>query len=208
MKLPNIRIECKYLKAGYSQVIGVDEVGMGCLAGPVVVCAAYFDKKFYTTKFMRLLGVNDSKALSAKRREVIADELMKNIYFKYKICLCQPKTIDRLNIHKASKLAMRRAVSTLSSGNRVIALVDGLYKIPGLEVRQTTVVKGDAKIFVIACASIMAKVYRDKLMIRYSKKYPNYGFDVHKGYGTRYHYVQLSLFGPSNIHRRSFRLSH
>ncbi|HAU07533.1 MAG TPA: hypothetical protein DCS06_00890, partial [Candidatus Yanofskybacteria bacterium] len=114
MQSPNENIERKYLKSGYGQVIGIDEVGMGCLAGPVVVCAVYFDKKFYATKLTSLLGVNDSKKLSAKKREEIVTELIGNKLFRYKVCSCQPKTIDKLNIHKASKLAMKRAVEAVA----------------------------------------------------------------------------------------------
>ncbi|KKR23709.1 MAG: Ribonuclease HII [Candidatus Yanofskybacteria bacterium GW2011_GWD2_39_48] len=204
--LPNKNTESKYIKSGYGQVIGVDEVGMGCLAGPVVVCAAYFDKLFYLGKSKNLENVNDSKLLSAKRREVIVEELIKIKYFKYKISFCQPKTIDRLNIHKASKLAMKRAVSGLARGTRAMVLVDGLHEIPSLKIKQRTITKGDSKVFVIACASIMAKVYRDKLMAKYAKKYPKYGFEIHKGYGTKQHYAQLMSIGPCAIHRKSFRL--
>ena len=207
IKLPNKDIERKYVRSKYDQIIGVDEVGMGCLAGPVVVCAGYFDKKFYATKPGSLIGVNDSKLLSAKKREEIVSELTKNKYFKYKTCLCHPKTIDRLNIHKASKLAMKRAVNTIARETRAMVLVDGLHEIPNLGIEQRTITKGDSKIFVIACASIMAKVYRDKLMTKYAKKYPQYGFEIHKGYGTRQHYAQLASIGPCDIHRRSFRLT-
>jgi len=205
--LPNKNTESKYIKSGYGQVIGVDEVGMGCLAGPVVVCAAYFNKRFYLNKFRNLNNVNDSKLLSAKRREIIVKELIKNKHFKYKISLCRPKTIDRLNIHKASKLAMKRTVSGLARGTRAMVLVDGLHEIPNLKIKQHTITKGDSKVFVIACASIMAKVYRDKLMAKYAKKYPKYGFEIHKGYGTKQHYTQLTSIGPCAIHRKSFRLS-
>ena len=177
MNLPNKNIERKLIKAGHGQIIGVDEVGMGCLAGPVVVCAAYFDKRFYLRKSKNLKNVNDSKLLSSKKRGEVARELIKNKYFKYKISLCQPKTIDRLNIHKASKLAMRRAVEslaktlaktvfvqrqslqTIAPRRGVMVLVDGLHEIPNLGIEQRTITKGDSKIFVIACASIVAKVY-------------------------------------------------
>jgi ribonuclease HII len=206
MKLPNKNIESKYIKSGYGQIIGVDEVGTGCLAGPVVVCAAYFDKRFYLEKSKNLKNVNDSKLLSSKSRDEIARELMKNKYFKYKISLCQPKTIDRLNIHKASKLAMKRAVEAITTRTSAMVLVDGIHKIQDLKIEQKTIIKGDRKIFIIACASIMAKVYRDKLMAKYSKKYPEYGFEIHKGYGTKHHYARLAFLGPSEIHRRSFRL--
>ncbi|KKT20771.1 MAG: Ribonuclease HII [Parcubacteria group bacterium GW2011_GWE1_43_8] len=207
MQSPNENIERKYLKSGYGQVIGIDEVGMGCLAGPVVVCAVY------ATKLTSLLGVNDSKKLSAKKREEIVTELIGNKLFRYKVCSCQPKTIDKLNIHKASKLAMKRAVEAVAKDAfvqrrplQVIALVDGPHRIPNLRIDQRAIIKGDQKVFVIACASIIAKVYRDKMMAKYAIKYPNYGFEIHKGYGTKQHYAQLASIGPCAIHRKSFRL--
>jgi ribonuclease HII len=207
IKLPNKDIERKYIRLRYNQIIGVDEVGMGCLAGPVVVCAGYFDKRYYSIKSNELSGVNDSKLLSANKREEIARSLIRNKYFRYKICLCHPRTIDRLNIHKASKLAMKRAVSTITRGTHAMVLVDGLHKISNLKIEQRAITKGDSKVFVIACASIIAKVYRDKLMVKYAKKYPQYGFEIHKGYGTKLHYVRLAVVGPCDIHRKSFRLS-
>ena len=101
---------------------------------------------------------------------------------------------------------MKRAVSGLARGTRAMVLVDGLHEIPSLKIKQRTITKGDSKVFVIACASIMAKVYRDKLMAKYAKKYPKYGFEIHKGYGTKQHYAQLMSIGPCAIHRKSFRL--
>jgi ribonuclease HII len=204
---PSTNLEHKFLKSGYGRIIGIDEVGMGCLAGPVVVCAVSLKKDFYKIKNNGLKGIADSKLLSAKKREELASKLIRNKYLEYKINLCQPKTIDRLNIHKASKLAMKKAVEGIARADaRAIVLVDGPHEIPNLKIKQKAIIKGDRKIFAIACASIIAKVHRDKLMAKYGKKYPHYGFEKHKGYGTKYHYAQLASFGPSDIHRRSFRL--
>lgn len=211
MILPTKKIEKKLLKKNYTHVIGVDEVGMGCLAGPVVVCAVILDKKFFNKEHGKLRRLRDSKLLSAKQRETFAQQLLKENNMKHKISYCFPKTIDRLNIYKASRLAMRRAVLKLAEGRpprlqrtALCILVDGPHKIPGLNLDQIPIVKGDRRVFSIACASIIAKVYRDKMMIKYAKRYLNYGFEKHKGYGTKHHVAQLTALGPSKIHRRSF----
>jgi len=212
MKLPQKKLERKLFKSGYGYVIGVDEVGMGCLAGPVVVCAVGMTKDFYKKSYPTLRGLRESKLLSAIQREKFATELLKVKDLVYAISPVYPKMIDKINIYQASRLAMRRAVVALRLAQgyqnyRLIVLVDGKTKIKGVAYEQMSIVKGDRKVFVIACASIMAKVYRDKMMARYAKKYPGYGFEKHKGYGTKYHQTQLGVLGPSLIHRRSFKLT-
>ena len=213
---PTKTLERKLLKK-YRHIVAVDEVGMGCLAGPVVVCAVMFAKKFYNHPPRNLSGVRDSKLLSAKQREKLAERLTKERKLKYQLAFCYPKTIDRMNIYRAARTAMKRAVlklAELAEGHPLLmeppqrvplcVLVDGPHKIPNLDYDQLPIIKGDRKVFTIACASIIAKVYRDKMMIRYAKKYPNYGFEKHKGYGTKYHVAQLIAYGPSSIHRKSF----
>lgn len=210
MKLPSKTLERKLLTK-YDYVVGVDEVGMGCLAGPVVVCAVSLDKKFFQKPYPKLRGLRDSKLLSSKQRETYAKELIKS-GLRYQMALCQPKTIDRINIYQAARLAMRRAINRGTLQLRqlqgapvnVVVLVDGPHKIPGLNFKQIPIVKGDRKVFAIACASILAKVYRDKLMIGYAKQFPGYGFEKHKGYGTKGHLGKLAILGPCAIHRRSF----
>jgi len=227
MKLPQKTLERKLLASGYDQVIGIDEVGMGCLAGPVVVCAVVFDKKFFQKNNPKLRWLRESKLLLPYQREKFAAELLKEKSIKFAICYCYPKTIDRLNIYQAARKAMRGAVNSLvkspqgstflrtqgrtlssSSGHirypKIIVLVDGKTKIDGLKMEQRAIVKGDRKVFTIACASILAKVYRDKMMTKYSKKFPKYGFEKHKGYGTKLHRAALVKLGPCAIHRRSF----
>lgn len=249
MKLPKKTLERKLFASGYSLIYAVDEVGMGCLAGPVVVCAVGFTNHFYNRAHKKLRRLRDSKLLQQKHREKFAAELMKERDLVYSIALSLPKTIDKLNIYGAARLAMRRAVLRLvnsksnirnpkqnqkvtnfksqtvsnfknsnlefvskfvlrASDFKTMILVDGPHKIPKLNLEQLPIVKGDRKIFAIACASIIAKVYRDKMMMRYAKKYPGYGFEKHKGYGTKYHQVQLVSLGPCKIHRKSFRLSY
>ena len=230
MKLPRKTLEKNLFKSGYRLIYAVDEVGMGCLAGPVVVCAVATTNQFYKKAHKKLRWLRDSKLLSAKQRERFANELLSllNIGCLTSVAYCHPKTIDKLNIYNAARQAMKRAVDKLSGScpssphgysinfrahgvpSRVtpptccIVLVDGKTKIKGLDMEQMAIVKGDRKVFAIACASIIAKVHRDKMMARYAKKYPGYGFEKHKGYGTKLHQAQLTKLGPSAIHRKSF----
>ncbi len=206
MVLPTKNLEKKLLKSGYDRVIGVDEVGVGCLAGPVVACAVSFSAEFYNITSGKFQGLRESKLLSPQQREKFMTELLGQ---KYKIGLCYPKKIDAINIFQATQTAMRSAIKNVSSKNyRPIVLVDGNKKIKNLKFDQQTIVKGDQKIFAIACASIIAKVYRDKMMKRYAKRFPGYGFEQHKGYSTKSHQQNLKILGPSPIHRRSFRLEY
>lgn len=220
MKLPTKILEKKILSNGYRYVIAVDEVGMGCLAGPVVVCVVLFNKGFFKKRHDELKGVRDSKLLSASQREELARELVKTPNFRFQITYSYPKTIDQLNIYQAARTTMARAIKKLVNSNwqmgnsellvtnyqlqKTIVLVDGRSKIDGLDIEQLAIVKGDRKVFAIACASIVAKVYRDKMMTKYAKRYPQYAFEKHKGYGTKLHQARLVQFGPSPIHRRSF----
>ncbi len=228
MRLPHKTLEKKLFMKGYRRVIAVDEVGMGPLAGPVVVCAISFDKRFFRKRHDNLHWLRDSKLLSPRQREKFVAELLKEKNLNYRISYCFPKTIDRMNIYQAARLAMRRSIKKLiiSSlritnyglktkkikmrnaqsviNNGIIVLVDGKYRIKGLQLKQMPIVKGDRKIFSIACASLIAKVFRDKMMKRYSKRFPDYGFEKHKGYGTKLHRVMLLKHGRSPIHRNSF----
>ena len=222
MKLPKTKFECNLLKTDYDHVIGVDEVGMGCLAGPVVVCAVAFESKFFNQKHKELNGLMESKLLSAKKREEYSRKLIVEKDMEFQVAYAYPRIIDRINIYSASREAMRRAIKKLirDSGfkihesrfvnhkSKTMVLVDGNKKIPGLKGEQMAIVKGDRKVFAIACASIIAKVYRDKMMTKYAKKYPGYGFEKHKGYGTKYHQAQLASLDSCIIHRQSFRLKY
>ncbi len=239
MRLPYKTLEKSLFNQGYKKIIAVDEVGMGPLAGPVVVCAVSFDKKFFQKKHKNLRWLRDSKLLSPRQREKFVAELLKEKNLNYRISYCFPKTIDRMNIYQAARLAMKRAVKRLVNPKseirnqkqirkfknlenlnlgivsnfvlraldlKTMVLVDGKYRIKGLQLKQMPIVKGDRKIFSIACASLIAKVFRDKMMKRYSKRFPDYGFEKHKGYGTKLHRVMLLKYGRSPIHRNSFRL--
>ena len=206
MKLPHKTLECNLFKSGYRYVFGVDEVGIGCLAGPVVVFALAITNHFYKKHHRRLRWLRESKLLLPHQRDKFSEELLKEKDLAYAISSVSPKIIDKVNIYQAARLGMKNAIKKLkpSIDLKTIVLVDGKTKINGVHYEQMPIVKGDRKVFAIACASIIAKVYRDKMMARYAKKYPGYGFEKHKGYGTKYHQVQLIAFGPCEIHRRSF----
>lgn len=207
MILPSTKKELELIKSN-KLVIGVDEVGRGPLAGPVVASACWADPSFFKKEFKNKELVRDSKTLSEKQRERIFEFIKKNKKFKIGIGQVEPKTIDRINILNASLLAMRLAVEDLISQielkQEVFILVDGNRTIPGLKFFQEAVNKGDQKIFSIAAASICAKVFRDNLMLQYHQKYPQYGFDKHKGYGTQKHLLALKENGICEIHRKSF----
>ena len=179
---------------------------MGCLAGPVVVCAVAMTNQFYKKAHKKLRWLRDSKMLLSGQRENFAKQLLLNTRCLTSVACCYPQTIDKLNIYNASRLAMKKAIQKLRPNLNLksIVLIDGKTKIKGLKIEQMPIIKGDRKVFAIACASIIAKVYRDKMMTGYAKKYPGYGFEKHKGYGTKYHQARLRFLGPSEIHRKSF----
>jgi len=206
MRFPTKTLEKNLFKSGYRLIYAVDEVGMGCLAGPVVVCAVTMTNQFYKKAHKKLIKIRDSKLLQAKQREIFSAELLKENDLVYALAYSHPRTIDKLNIYNAARQAMKKAVEKLkpSLNLKSIVLVDGKTKIKDLKLEQAAIVKGDRKVFAIACASIIAKVYRDKMMAKYAKKYPGYGFEKHKGYGTKYHQAQLTALGPCEIHRKSF----
>lgn len=180
---------------GARRVAGVDEVGMGPLAGPVVAAAVIFPPE------TRIRGVDDSKRLDRERREALAREIRARAA-GVSIGAADVAEIDRLNVYQAGRLAMQRAVLGLEEAPDH-ALVDG-RSVPGLACAQDRVDQGDAKVFVIAAASIVAKVYRDAWMARLDLQHPGYGLVRHKGYGTPEHLDALRRLGPSPIHRRSF----
>lgn len=184
------------LKSDTLQVFcGVDEAGRGPLAGPV--CAAAVILPFG----LEIEGLNDSKKLTDKKRRQLFD-IIKKEAVAYGIALVDEKRIDEINILQATFEAMREAVSRLTVTPELV-LVDG-NRDPKLSVPAMTVVKGDARSANIAAASILAKVTRDRLMEELAQKYPQYGFEIHKGYGTQKHYDALREYGPCEIHRMTF----
>ncbi len=197
--------EKKLFRSGYRLVGAVDEAGIGPLAGPVVAACVTLRPEFFQAKDLEKTSldlIKDSKKLTAKRREQLFVEIKEN-FFEVGIGMSDCQTIDRINILEASFLAMKKALGALKHKPDFL-LLDGRFKIPNLSIGQEAVIDGDNLVFSIAAASIIAKVARDQIMEAMGEKYPGYGFEVHKGYGTRKHMENLKKLGPCPIHRRSF----
>lgn len=194
MKDALIRYDEKVRSEGFISLAGVDEAGRGPLAGPVVASAVIVRDFSFTAR------VDDSKKMTERQREAAFEEINANCWVGTGVI--GPDLIDRVNILEATMLAMEKAVAALGKRPDCV-LIDG-NKAPRLGVRKMTVVDGDALSFSIACASVIAKVTRDRLMREADEKYPLYGFAKHKGYGTKFHIDRLREHGPCEIHRRSF----
>ena len=188
-------IENSYYAQGYARICGVDEAGRGPLAGPVCAGACILPRG------LEIDGLNDSKKLSEKRREALY-EIITQKAIAWAVCMVDEKTIDEINILQATFRAMRGAAAQLDP-QPDFCLVDG-NRDPGLGLPTLTVVKGDARCATVAAASILAKVTRDRFLRAQAERYPQYGFEIHKGYGTKAHYAALAQYGPCPIHRRTF----
>ena len=188
---------------GIAYIAGVDEVGRGPLAGPVVTAAVVLPADF------DVLGIDDSKKLSEKRREELYDVITEKA-LAWGIGMADQQEIDEINILQATKQAMREAIDQADrmlrerTGGSIGRVLLDAVELPGLPVPQESIIKGDAKVLAIAAASIVAKVTRDRMMVRYAEEYPWYAFEKNKGYGTRDHYAGLREHGPCPIHRRTF----
>lgn len=193
---PDFSFENRYKELGYHHIAGIDEAGRGPLAGPVVAAAVVIPCGF------KLSGLNDSKKLTAKKREILFEELMAADGVLIGIGQVDAPEIDVLNILKATHLAMRKAAESLLHIPD-FCLIDGL-PVKDFPFPQEAIVKGDAKSLSISAASIIAKVTRDRLMAEYAREFPQYGFERHSGYGTKAHLEALNTYGPCRIHRRSF----
>lgn len=193
---PDDRFERHFSKDGLLPVAGLDEAGRGPLAGPVVAAAVILDPARVPE------GLNDSKALSQKKRETLFDQIIATAMVS--IASASPREIDVTDIRKASLTAMRRALIALPV-RAGYALIDGRDIPPGLTCPRRALVKGDARSLSIAAASIVAKVLRDRMMMRAAILYPAYGFDSHKGYGSAKHLAAIREHGPCPLHRMSFR---
>lgn len=180
---------------GYKLICGIDEAGRGPLCGPVVAAAVILKKDDH------IEGVNDSKKLSEKKREILFEEIKKRA-LAYSVGIVDEKVIDDINILEATRLAMKKAVEGLSV-KPDYALVDAEKHVP-IDVPYTPIIKGDSLSESIAAASIIAKVTRDHMIIEMDKKYPEYNFKKHKGYGTKEHIEAIKKYGLCDIHRRSF----
>ncbi len=221
---PTFKEEKKLWKLGYKYIIGVDEVGRGAFAGPVTVAAVIFPSSlqgYSLSKLTRsiLVEVNDSKMLSPKKREELSPLIKKHSI--YSISTVSVRIINKVGIGKATEIAFRRSISSIMKkvlsidknseflihNSRFFLLVDGFHikYVKGIGLKnQKAIVKGDKKSLSIAAASIIAKVYRDNIMIKLSKLYPEYDFDLHKGYGTKLHRDNILENGVTNLHRTAF----
>lgn len=201
LNMLNLDKEKTLFKQGYKIIAGIDEAGRGPLAGPVVAACVIIDETFDVSK-ARLEEVKDSKLLSQKQREELFSIIKKQV-LGIGIGVCSHKTIDKINILQASLLACKKTLKQLETQPNYL-LIDGKFKIPDISTPQEAIISGDSQIFSIAAASIIAKVTRDYLMTQAHLKFPNYGFDRHKGYGTKAHLECLKLYGNCPIHRLSF----
>ena len=194
------QIEERISNMGYKYIACIDEVGRGCLAGDVVACAIIMPRNLFID------GVKDSKKLTEKKREALYEKIISNS-IAWGIGRVSPTIIDEINIKESTRLAMKEAVNNLidKEGNQILPdflLIDA-EKID-LDIDQESIIKGDEKSFGIACASIVAKVYRDRLCIQWDNEFPGYNLKKHKGYGTKEHRELIKSLGPSPIHRNTF----
>jgi ribonuclease HII len=192
---PMFSYERKLWDDGVSFIAGIDEAGRGPLAGPVVAAAVIIPKE------IDFPLVNDSKKLTDKQRRKLRTEIMSVDKILFSIIEISVAEIEKINILRATHSAMKKAVLKLNCAD--FALIDGL-PVPDFPIPSQAIVKGDSKSASIAAASILAKVYRDELMEKYAVKYPQYGFEKHKGYGTKGHMEALKKYGPCPIHRKTF----
>ena len=195
MKLPTFHHEQRLAEKGYQFIAGVDEVGCGALAGPVMAGAVILPK------WCSLEGVKDSKAMTPAAREALFPKIQE-VAIAWSVGSASVEEIAQFNIRQATFLAMKRAIEQLQQTDHL--LVDA-WDIPGITLPQASVVKGDQKVLSIAAASIIAKVIRDRLMADYHDQYPEYGFRQHKGYATAKHREAIQDFGPCPIHRLTYK---
>lgn len=188
-------IEKELKKEGYKYIAGVDEAGRGPLCGPVVAASVILPDDCY------IEGLNDSKKLSEKKREMLYDVIIEKA-LAWKVEMSDVDVIESINILNATKLAMKKAVEGLKITPDYV-IIDGNQKID-IDIKEETVVSGDSKSLSIAAASVLAKVTRDRLIRQLDKKYPEYGFAKHKGYGTKMHIEAIKKYGLCEIHRPSF----
>ncbi len=193
--MPDYKIENEITANGYKLVCGVDEAGRGPLAGPVCAAAVILDSD------TEILGLNDSKKLTEKKRELLFDVITDKAV-AYSVAYASVQEIEEFNILGATFLAMKRAIQGLKIPAD-FAIIDG-NRLPELSIPAQAVIKGDSKSMSVAAASVLAKVSRDRLLLEYDKKYPEYGFSSHKGYGTKAHYEAIAKHGITEIHRKSF----
>ncbi|CAI9085851.1 ribonuclease HII [Candidatus Methylacidiphilum fumarolicum] len=194
----DLTFEKRLSNDGYRLIAGIDEVGRGALAGPIVAAAVILPLELPFHQSLK-----DSKCVGEKKRESVVRWLIKEIEIKYGLGFSSVEEIEKCNVHKASLLAMRRAVCCLDVEPDLL-LIDGIWKLPGIEITSIPIAQGDAKVASIAAASLVAKVNRDLWMTKLGSLYRNYGWDKNKGYGTPSHFAAIKTNGFSPFHRKSF----
>lgn len=201
IKIDNDKLayEREYLELGYKYICAIDEVGRGCLFGPVTAAAVIMPLSLENNKDI-INGIEDSKKLTAKKREELSKKIIEKS-ISYSIYSISEKTIDEINILNATKLAMINSVKNLKIKPDIL-FIDAL-KID-IDIKQISIIKGDLKSYSIGCASILAKVYRDEIMNNLPEEYQKYKISKNKGYGTKEHLEAIKKYGPSNMHRFSF----
>jgi ribonuclease HII len=209
MKQLDFLAEREAFNRGVGLVVGCDEVGRGALAGPVVAAAVAWSRDAdWLSECPDLRGVADSKVLSARTRELLT-VCIKRYALAFGVASVSARVVDKINIHEASLLAMARAVKKLhvqlnAPEKNTLVFVDGKFVLKDFRGDQQAVVGGDANIFSIAAASVIAKVWRDRYMVQLGSMFPGYGFEVHKGYGTPAHIAQVKALGLCDQHRKTF----
>jgi len=191
-----LKLERKYYSRSVGAIVGIDEAGRGPLAGPVYAAAVLFPKSFKNEE------INDSKQLSAKKREELFDVITKNA-LAYGIASVSAEEIDRLNIYEATKICMKKALAMIDRPYQLI--ITDAMPLSGLTAPVVPIIRGDAQCLNVAAASILAKVSRDRYMAELEKQYPAFAFSVHKGYGTKRHLEEIAKNGPiEGVHRKTF----
>lgn len=211
---PTLREEKKLWQARYKYIVGLDEAGVGCLAGPVVAGAVgiiYKNQNLNLKSKLKIKGLRDSKELTPKQREKFYKLIITHSQIGWAFGLVSPKVIDKINIKNAAELAMQKALENFEKKYQLkvdFLLIDGI-KINNSKLKKRKyklIIKADQKVFSCAAASIVAKVVRDRIMQRLHRKYPNYKFDLHKGYPTRLHKKMIKKYGSCLVHRKTFNL--
>ena len=203
--MPDFEVERRHFEGGRRWIAGLDEAGRGALCGPVVAAAVVFPPEWISGSGPDWIGrIDDSKRLAPRRRETLARSIRRQASFG--LGMASSGEVDGMNVLRATHEAMRRAVAALPIAPEVV-LVDG-YPVRNFPWPQEALIHGDRRSLAVAAASILAKVSRDRFMTFFGRRYPGYGMDRHKGYGTRAHYEALALFGPTPFHRRSFNLQY
>lgn len=200
MKTPSAKIENNLIKQGYKYIAGLDEAGRGAWAGPIVAAAVVMPTE---ERILRIRGIRDSKLLNQRKRAALFDHII-SFCLAWSVGIVSESEIDSIGIAAANALALERAFLKICIDVKPDYLLIDYFKLDSIKLPQENIVKGDQKVYSIAAASIIAKVVRDSILRSEARHYPKYGFDNHKGYGTRAHFRMIKKYGPQDIHRKTF----